>query len=232
VKSSRFSLRASPRQSATASNSVADECPIPVVFSRYFQCVFRASTDMSDVTQILAAIDRGEATVTEQLLPAVYQEMRRLAEQMMARETPGQTLQPTALVHEVYLRLVADPEQRWQCRGHFFAAAAEAMRRILVENARSKKRLKRGGDWHRVGLDQAERDTQTSPVDLIALDDALNRLAELDSVKAEVVKLRYFAGLNNDETANALGISLATVKRHWTYAKTWLRRELSGGEHE
>jgi RNA polymerase sigma factor (TIGR02999 family) len=154
----------------------------------------------------------------------VYNELRRLAAQRLAQEKPGQTLQATALVHEAYLRLIgADPEQPWNSRGHFFAAAAEAMRRILVEQARRKGRLKRGGDQERVSLDDAEIAFEGPADDMIALDDALVRLAQKHPEKAELVKLRYFAGLTVNEAAEVLGISTSTVDRHWTYARAWLR---------
>jgi RNA polymerase sigma factor (TIGR02999 family) len=183
---------------------------------------------MPDVTQILSAIERGDPSAAEQLLPLVYDELRRLAAQKLAKEKPGQTLAATALVHEAYLRLVgADGEQRWNSRGHFFAAAAEAMRRILVESARRKSRLKHGRQHQRVDLDSACMVSEAPSLDLVALDEALNRLAETEPAKAELVKLRFFAGLTMPEAAAALSISLATAERYWTFAKSWLYAELS-----
>jgi RNA polymerase sigma factor (TIGR02999 family) len=181
---------------------------------------------MHDVTNILAALAHGDPKAAEQLLPLIYEELRRLAAQFLADEVPGQTLQPTALVHEAYLRLTGKDgtEQEWDGRGHFFAAAAEAMRRILVEHARRKKRLKRGGDRQRISLETAESLVQAPADDLLALDEALSRLTALDPVKAEVVKLRFFAGLTMPEVAQTLNISLATAERYWTYARTWVRQ--------
>ena len=182
---------------------------------------------MGDVTRILSAIDQGDPHAASQLLPLVYDELRRLAAQKLASEKPGQTLQATALVHEAYLRLVGGGQpQEWNSRGHFFAAAAEAMRRILVEGARSKERAKRGGGWQRVDFEQLDVTTSVSPDQLVALDDALERLAALDHLAGELVKLRYFAGLALDEAAGALNISTATAYRHWAYARAWLRDEL------
>jgi RNA polymerase sigma factor (TIGR02999 family) len=191
---------------------------------------------MRDVTQILSAIEQGDPQASEQLLPLVYDELRKLAAQRLAHERPGQTLEATALVHEAYLRLVASPgresgeeSRHWNSRGHFLAAAAEAMRRILVENARRKKSLKRGGDRQRVELDG---DRLVGPVpreDLLALDEALARLADRDPVKADLVKLRYFAGLTLDQAAAALGLSPATADRYWAYARAWLHQEIAGG---
>jgi RNA polymerase sigma factor (TIGR02999 family) len=184
---------------------------------------------MNDVTRILTALEPGDPRAAEQLLPLVYDELRRLASQWLAKETPGQTLQPTALVHEAYVRLTGanGPDIDWDGRGHFFAAAAEAMRRLLVERARRRRRLKHGGDRQRIELDVAETLAQAPSEDLLALDEALTRLSGHDSVKAEVVKLRFFAGLTMREVAQALDLSLATVERHWTYARTWLYAELA-----
>jgi RNA polymerase sigma factor (TIGR02999 family) len=183
---------------------------------------------MSDVTQLLAAIEQGEARADD-LLPLVYQELRRLARQKLAREAPGQTLDATALVHEAYLRLVdADRQQRWDSRGHFFAAAAEAMRRILVENARRKGRHKHGGQRARQELQESQLAAPSAPDDLLALDEALTRLAEKDATAAELVKLRYFAGLTGADAARALGLAPRTADRLWAYGRAWLRRELSG----
>jgi RNA polymerase sigma factor (TIGR02999 family) len=183
---------------------------------------------MTQVTRILSAIEQGDPHAAEQLLPLVYDELRRLAAQNLADERPGQTLQATGLVHEAYIRLVdVDQAQHWNGRGHFFAAAAEAMRRILVEQARRKGRLKRGGDKERVDFEEVEIAFEGPAVDMIALDDALARLAQKHPEKAELVKLRYFAGLTVNEAAEVLGVSTSTVDRHWTYARAWLFRELS-----
>lgn len=182
---------------------------------------------MSDVTRILTAIEDGDPHAAEQLLPLVYDELRKLAVQKLAQERPGQTLQATALVHEAYIRLVdVERVQHWNSRGHFFAAAAEAMRRILIERARSKAREKHGGGWQRVDFEKLDVTTSVTPDQLVALDDALVRLAALDHVAGELVKLRYFAGLAIDEAATALGVSTATAYRHWAYARAWLRSEL------
>ncbi len=182
---------------------------------------------MSDVTRVLSAIERGDPKAAEQLLPLVYDELRRLATAKMAHEKPGQTLPPTALVHEAYLRLVdTEKVQHWNSRGHFFAAAAEAMRRILIERARSKARERRGGGWKLVDFEELDIATSVSPDQLVALDDALARLADLDPIAGELVKLRYFAGLGLDQAAAALGVSTATAYRHWAYARAWLYSEL------
>jgi RNA polymerase sigma factor (TIGR02999 family) len=188
---------------------------------------------MSEVTRILSAIEQGEPHAAEQLLPLVYDELRRLAAQNLAHEKPGQTLQATALVHEAYLRLVAGEQAaHWDSRGHFFAAAAEAMRRILVDNARRKRRPKHGGDRQRVELDEAAAISAAPCDDLVALDDALGRLAAREPVKAELVKLRFFAGLSMPEAAKVLGLSLATAERYWTFARVWLYAELTdAGTH-
>jgi len=187
---------------------------------------------MSEVTQILGQIEVGDGQATAQLLPLVYDELRKLAAQRMAQEKPGQTLQATALVHEAYLRLVdTEKAQHWRSRGHFFGAAAEAMRRILVDNARRKQGPKHGGGRQRVQLDEAYCVDCPSADDLLALDEALARLASREPDKAEVVKLRYFGGLSLDEVAEALGVSRATVKRHWTYARAWLYAELNPEEN-
>jgi RNA polymerase sigma factor (TIGR02999 family) len=186
---------------------------------------------MNEVTHILAAIEAGDAHAASRLLPLVYDELRKLAAQKMAQEKPGQTLQATALVHEAYLRLVdGDKAQHWNSRGHFFAAAAEAMRRILVENARRKKALRRGGGRHRQNLQPAEQEAPRLSDDILALDEALERLAAKDHAKAELVKLRYFAGLTMEQTAELLGISVATAHRWWNYARAWLHQDLSLGE--
>ncbi len=183
---------------------------------------------MNDVTRILNAIERGDAKATEELFPLVYEELRLLAAQKLSQERPGQTLQATALVHEAYLRLVGDESPRWENRGHFFAAAAEAMRRILVENARRKRRLKHGGHYSRVDLDEANPSVEAAaPDDLIALDDALTKLASLDKAKCDLVQLRYFAGLSMEQAAALLGISEPTAKRYWRFARAWLFREIN-----
>jgi RNA polymerase sigma factor (TIGR02999 family) len=186
---------------------------------------------MNDVTRILSGIEEGDPHAASKLLPLVYDELRRLAAHKLTQERPGQTLQPTALVHEAYLRLVdVEKSQHWNSRGHFYAAAAEAMRRILVEQARCKKALRRGGDRRRLDLDVAEPAAPRVSDDLLALDQALDKLAEKDRAKAELVKLRYFAGLTMEQTAEALGISLATANRWWTYARAWLHQEICGPE--
>src|SRR3954451_16645047 len=185
---------------------------------------------MSEVTQILQAIAQGNAAASSQLLPLVYDELRKLAAHRLARETPGQTLQPTALVHEAYLRLVGeDEEQNWDGRGHFFAAAAEAMRRILVEIARQKASLKRGGDRDRVDVVDGLLAGPEPREDLVALDAALTRLAETDKQAAELVQLRYFAGLPIREIAEVLGIAPRTADRLWAFARAWLQEEIEGG---
>jgi RNA polymerase sigma factor (TIGR02999 family) len=186
---------------------------------------------MNEVTRVLSAIERGDPQAAEQLLPLVYDELRRLAAQRLAQEKPGQTLQATALVHEAYLRLL-DPErgQDWNSRGHFFAAAAEAMRRILVDNARRKRRPKHGGDQKRIPLDAVVLPVEDRFHDLLALDEALTRFAGQEPLKAEVVKLRYFAGLSVEEAAACLGISPITAKRYWAVARAWLYDALSDGE--
>ncbi|MEM8671673.1 MAG: sigma-70 family RNA polymerase sigma factor [Planctomycetota bacterium] len=208
---------------------------------------------MSEVTQILQAIERGDTSTTDELLPLVYEELRRIATSKLKREAPGQTLQTTGLVHEAYLRLVgkvvpaADGDESstdtpsmvhcrdaisWDSRGHFFAAAAESMRRILIDNARRKKQLKRGGELNRVEMESIELAGSETPVDLIALDEALTQLEDQDELKARIVKLRYFAGLTVAETAAAVGVSEPTVKRHWQYARFWLRRQLEEEKSE
>jgi RNA polymerase sigma factor (TIGR02999 family) len=187
---------------------------------------------MSEVTRLLSALERGDASAAEHLLPLVYDELHRLAAEKMAREKPGHTLQATALVHEAYLRLVAGEHvQRWNSRGHFFAAAAEAMRRILVENARRKRGPRRGGGYQRVNLDEAVTFTQEPSEDLLSLSEALEQLGQEDPKKAELVKLRYFAGLSVQEAADALGISRATADRYWAYAKAWLYCAVSGTDN-
>lgn len=182
----------------------------------------------SDVTHILSAIEQGDPTAAQHLLPLIYDELRKLAADKLADEKSGQTLQATALVHEAYLRLVDNEKvQHWNSRGHFFGAAAEAMRRILIGNARRKNALKRGGQAQRVDLDAIELADQPADEKLLAMDEALERLAAKDPVKAELVKLRYFAGLTNQEAAGILGISTATAERHWAYARAWLQQEIT-----
>jgi RNA polymerase sigma factor (TIGR02999 family) len=182
-----------------------------------------------DVTRILTAIEQGDAKAAEELLPAVYEELRRLATQKLSREPPGQTLQATALVHEAYIRLVGAESQNWKGRTHFFAAAAEAMRRILIENARRKQRLKRGGGRQRINLGDADLVAHEPSTDLLALDEALAKLATEDPAKADLVKLRYFAGLTVEQAAEILNISRATAARYWSYARAWLFDEISSG---
>lgn len=182
---------------------------------------------MSDVTRILSAIEQGDPRASEQLMPLVYEELRRLAAQKMAQESPGQTLQATALVHEAFMRLVGSEQQNgWDSRGHFFAAAAEAMRRILIENARHKKGPQAGGHLRRMNLDAALSLAETPPQELLALDEALQKFAAVAPERAELVKLRFFAGMTIPEAAAAMGISRATAERHWTYARAWLYCEI------
>ena len=184
---------------------------------------------MSSVSQILAAIEQGDPGAAEQLLPLVYDELRALAAHKIARETPGQTLQATALVHEAYLRLVDQhPPQQWNSRGHFFAAAAEAMRRILVERARHKRTIKAGGDRHRQELPDIEAAGAGPDVDLLALHEALARLESQNPRQAQLVKLRFFAGLTVPEAAQVLGVSPSTADNDWAYARCWLRLEMEG----
>lgn len=195
-------------------------------FARFF------GNSMNDVTRILAAIEGGDPQASAELLPLVYQELRRLAAARLAHEAPGQTLQPTALVHEAYLRLIGTENPAWEGRGHFFAAAAEAMRRILIDKARRKRRHKHGGGRRKLTLDHgldvaAPEDNDELAEDLVALDAALDKLATEDPTKAELVKLRYFAGLTGEQAAAALGISRATAARYWTYARAWLYHEMT-----
>jgi RNA polymerase sigma factor (TIGR02999 family) len=182
---------------------------------------------MTDVTRILSAVERGDPHAADQLLPLIYDELRNLAAQKLAQEKPGQTLQATALVHEAYLRLVGPgEEQLWNSRGHFFAAAAEAMRRILVEQARQKHSLKCGGDRQRIEIDRLDTAAPQRPDEVLALHEALTKLASSDPQAAELIKLRYFAGFTVGETAQALGISARSADFLWAYARTWLLKEL------
>jgi RNA polymerase sigma factor (TIGR02999 family) len=189
-----------------------------------YQC--RTQISMSDVTQILQAIEQGDAKAANELLTLVYDELRWLAAHKMASEAPGHTLQPTALVHEAWLHLGGDQQPTWQNRAHFFGAAAEAMRRILVDRAREKQALKRGGDLQRVELDGLELPMPMPDDELLALDEALNRLATVDTRAAEMVKLCFFVGLTQEEAAKELGVSLATAERVWGFARAWLLREV------
>ena len=183
---------------------------------------------MSDVTQVLRTIRDGQPLAARELLPLVYEELRKLASVRIAKEPAGQTLQATALVHEAYLRLVdADEQPQWDSRGHFFAAASEAMRRILVDNVRRKSAARHGGEFQRQNLEDLEPHAPLSDDRLLALDEALNCLAEEDPLKARLVQLRYFGGFTNDEAAQLLGISSATAERYWTFARAWLFRKIS-----
>lgn len=182
---------------------------------------------MNDVTRILSAIDQGDPHAAAELLPLVYAELRKLAAEKMAKEKPGQTLQATALVHEAYLRLVqGEKSQRWDSRGHFFAAAAEAMRRILIDAARSKASCKRGGAWKRIDLNRADLASLAAPDDLVTLDDTLEKLARSDPNAAQLVKLHFFAGLSVDQAGELLGFSRSTAYERWTFARAWLHSEL------
>ncbi len=190
---------------------------------------FRYSRAVSDVTRILDRVQQGEAEAAEELLPLVYEELRKLAGAKMANEAPGQTLQPTALVHEAWLKLVGTGHQHWNNRGHFFAAAAEAMRRILIDRARKRRRERHGHGLKRVDLDQVDVAITTDDELLVRVDEALEQLATEAPEKAAVVKLRFFAGLSIPTAAEALGISVATANRHWNYARAWLFAELKRG---
>ena len=185
---------------------------------------------MSDATRILDSIGQGDPQAAAELFPLVYAELRRLAASKMAGEQPGHTLQPTALVHEAWLRLVGDGNPRFDSRGHFFAAAAEAMRRILIEKARRKQSLKRGAGFERLELEQVDIAIHANDDTLLVVDDALERLAKEDQQVAELVKLRFFAGMTNEEAAAALGVSVRTAKRHWTFARAWLYDEIRRSE--
>jgi RNA polymerase sigma factor (TIGR02999 family) len=208
-------------------NAEAPNANLVVGLSSLEEYLLTSPIIMSDVTRILNAIEHGDAKAADELLPLVYQELRRLAAHKMANEAPGHTLQPTALVHEAYLRLVgAGQAQQWDGHGHFFAAAAEAMRRILVESARRKKRLKHGGELQRVDMDELELASPLPDDELLALDEALDRLATVDSRAAVVVKLCFFVGLTQEQAAKELGISLATAERLWSFARAWLFQEM------
>jgi RNA polymerase sigma factor (TIGR02999 family) len=187
------------------------------------------SCESEQVTQILEAVGAGDTQAAERLLPLIYEELRRLAAAKMAQEAPGQTLQPTALVHEAWLRLVGEGNQRWNSRGHFFAAAAEAMRRILVENARRKKALRHGGGHERVALTSVDPAAEPEEDRLLEVDDALDELARLDAAQAEVVKLRFFVGLKLEEIAALHGVSMKTIQRQWTHARAWLFERIQRG---
>jgi RNA polymerase sigma factor (TIGR02999 family) len=191
-----------------------------------------AAQPNQDVTMLLQAVAAGDSRAAGELLPLVYAELQKLARAYMSREAAGNTLEPTALVHEAYLRLIGDQEVAWDNRGHFFAAAAMAMRRILVERARAKDRLKRGGDRGRVEFTEQSLVVEPPAEEMLSLDEALTRLEQYDQRKSKVVMLRYFAGLNVDETAAALGVSPATVKNEWAYARAWLHRELNADDGE
>ena len=186
---------------------------------------------MSDITQLLDSAAAGDTHAAAELLPLVYDELRKLAAARLAEEKPGQTLQATALVHEAYLRLVGgDPERPWDGRGHFFAAAAEAMRRILIDRARDRRRHKRGGDWRRLRLEQIDHFAEELPDDLLAIDEALGKLAREDATCGELVKLRFFSGLTLAEAAEALGLARRTADRCWAFARSWLFDELRRGD--
>src|SRR5258708_18724 len=184
---------------------------------------------MSDVTQLLDRIEKGDGTAAEQLLPLVYDQLRHLAASKMAQERPGHTLQPTALVHEAWLRIAVNPDQHWNSRNHFFMAAAEAMRRILVERARQKARLKRGGGQQRVPLEELDLATIADSETLLLVDEALERLKAADPIKARLVELRFFTGLSIEDAAQVLGVSAPTAKRYWAYARAWLFQEIERG---
>jgi RNA polymerase sigma factor (TIGR02999 family) len=187
---------------------------------------------LNDVTRILADIEQGDPEVAEQLLPLVYDELRKLAARRLAQEKPGQTLQATALVHDAYLRLVGTHDPGWDGRGHFFAAAAEAMRRILIDDARRKRTRKYGGDHRRLELGEVRLAAGVPSADLLDLDEALRTLEAVEPVKAELVRLRYFAGLSIADAARVLDISPATAKRHWVYARAWLFRAMEGADRQ
>ena len=182
---------------------------------------------MADVTRILNAIERGDAKAADELLPLVYEELRRLAARKMSRQSPGHTLQPTALVHEAYIRLVRSEDRGWNSQTHFFAAAAEAMRHILIDNARRRQRGRHGGNRRKVDLDDIHPTIEGPSTDILALSEAIDRLTEEDPKAAELVKLRYFAGLTLEQVASILGVSRRTADRYWAYARAWLYHEIS-----
>ena len=186
-----------------------------------------SSENMSDATKLLIAVEQGDPTAADQLLELVYDELRRLATSKMAREAPGQTLQPTALVHEAWLRLVGDKSPKFENRAHFFSAAAEAMRRILIDRARHKLAVRHGGGYERVDLDELDIAISETDQQLLAVHDALDALAKSFPVQAEVVKLRYFVGMTNEQAAQVLGLSVRTVKNYWTFARTWIFNAIS-----
>jgi len=185
---------------------------------------------MSELARIIRAIDSGDRKAGDELLPLVYQELRQLAAHKMANEAPGHTLQPTALVHEAWLRLAGNENQRWENRAHFFGAAAEAMRRILIDNARRKRTIRHGGENERVDLEGVEITATADDDELLAVNEALEKFATIDKQKAELVKLRYFVGMTIEQAAEASGISVATAKRHWAYARAWLHQEIRNQE--
>ena len=191
-----------------------------------------SSPKLSQITQLLAELQRGDSARTDELLQLVYDDLRRLARARLAHEAQDHTLQPTALVHEAYLRLFGDAEQRWDTRGHFFAAAAEAMRRILIESARNRQRLKRGGDRGRADLFEHDLTIDAAADEILAVDDALERLGGEDELAAKILKLKYYGGLTVEDAADALGVSRATAYRHWTYARAWVRAELLDNNSE
>jgi RNA polymerase sigma factor (TIGR02999 family) len=186
---------------------------------------------MTDVTRILSAIEEGDPSAADQLLPLVFDMLRKVAAQMLVHENPGQTLHATALVHDAYIRLVdVEKAQHWDSRGHFFSAAAEAMRRILIDQARQKKAKRRGGDLKRHAVEHIEIEAAEPSLDVLAINEALIRFEQIDKLKADLVKLRYFTGLTISQSAEALGISSATADRYWAYARAWLHAELNKGE--
>ena len=201
--------------------------PLPSGF--YFQSLSCIRGRVSEVTRILQATEQGDPKAAEELLPLVYEELRKLAAHKMANEPAGQTLQPTALVHEAWLRLVGADEAKFANRAHFIAAAAEAMRRILIERARSKHRLRRGGNWERVDLERVTVALEDADETVLAVHEALDRLAARDPLKAQIVKLRYFVGMTHQEIATTVGLAEPTVRRHWAYARSWLYAELKAG---
>ena len=199
---------------------------VQTAFSLFKKCVWREPLCMSEFTQILDAIGKGDAKAADRLLPLIYDELRRVAAQKMAREAPGHTLQATALVHEAWIHLGGDAQPSWQSRAHFFGAAGEAMRRILVDRAREKQALKRGGHLERIDMDSVEIPLPMPDDELLALNEALDRLATVDTRAAEMVKLCFFVGLTQEEAADELGVSVSTAERLWAFARAWLLREV------